>query len=364
MSVGAFCMAYGGLWFLLLRSLYLITFVFINFVFSMNLFRIVSRRDAFGAFCGYPWLRHKFAPACRGVPSARRQGAEARGLPACRRHGVPINRDPRFDHNLIGERQICRIGTYLSAGCLAEHPSVSWQSKEKSMKSFRCYITPILLFILAISGCKNDDNPLSTENIPSYLTGQVIDLQGKPVEGCGVHYIYTMTTSSLAKAEKTCPSTVISYQIPKRSKVTLKIFRYFTQDSIATLVDDTLNAGSYSAQFDATSITNGIYIYQLRADTIFQEKFMAICNTDISVLVNTTPLLKTNSSGIFSLPYGVLGFGKPFAGTSSTGSPVDSVYVSHTIQIVLAKTGYLTNMKTIAINEVNGMTQTFTLIKQ
>jgi hypothetical protein len=84
----------------------------------------------------------------------------------------------------------------------------------------------------------------------------------------------------------------------------------------------------------------------------------------MSLLVNTTPLLKTNSSGVFSLPYGVLGFGVPFNRTSSTGSSIDTVYVSHTIQIVLAKTGYVTNVKTITIDEANGMTQTFTLTKQ
>jgi hypothetical protein len=244
-------------------------------------------------------------------------------------------------------------------------PSVSWQSKENNMKSFNYYITPILLFMLALTGCEKDNNPLSTlENVPSYLTGRVVDSQGKPIDGCGVHYIYTMTSSSLAKTGKTCPSTIISYQIPNRSKVTLKIFRYFTQDSIATLVDDTLNAGSYSTQFDATNITNGIYIYQLRADSIFQEKFMAICNTDISILANTIPLLKTNSSGIFSLPYAVLGFRKPFTGISSSGSAVDSVYVSHTIQIVLAKNGYVTNVKTITIDDAKGMAQTFTLNNQ
>jgi hypothetical protein len=42
MSVGTLSMAGGGLWFLLLRFLYFITQVVINFVFSMNLFRVVQ----------------------------------------------------------------------------------------------------------------------------------------------------------------------------------------------------------------------------------------------------------------------------------------------------------------------------------
>jgi hypothetical protein len=220
------------------------------------------------------------------------------------------------------------------------------------------------LFILAISGCKKNDNPISTiENNPSYLTGHVIDSQGKPVEGCGVHYIYTMTASSMAKIGKTCPSTLIPFEIPKRSKVTLKIFRYFTRDSIAILVDDTLNAGLHSVAFGTTNITNGIYIYQLIIDTLVQEKIITLCNDNVSELVDKTPLLTTNSSGVFSLPYGVLGFRVPFAISSADGSPLDSIYVSHTIQIVLAKTGYVTTTKTITVDESNGMNQTFTLNK-
>jgi len=42
MSVGALRMACGGFQFSLYRSLYLITLIFINFVFSMNLFRVVQ----------------------------------------------------------------------------------------------------------------------------------------------------------------------------------------------------------------------------------------------------------------------------------------------------------------------------------
>jgi hypothetical protein len=41
MSAGTLRMACGGISFLLINSLYLITLVFINFVFSMNLFRLV-----------------------------------------------------------------------------------------------------------------------------------------------------------------------------------------------------------------------------------------------------------------------------------------------------------------------------------
>jgi hypothetical protein len=232
------------------------------------------------------------------------------------------------------------------------------------MESYKYCIIPLSLIFLWIGGCKKNDNPLTTDKLPLFLYGLVHDSQGNPVEGCGVHYMYSMTTSSLAKRGKTCPSTTISFNIPTRSKVTIKIFRWFTQDTIATLIDDTLNAGLHTIVFDASKHTNGIYIYQLRTDTTVQERFMSFLVTDVSALASSNPLVTTNSSGAFSIPFGVFGFSVPFQRTSVSGLTLDTVYISHTIQIVLCKTGYLTAMKTITIDETNGMNQSFTITKQ
>ncbi len=67
-------MACDGFWFSLLRSLYLITFVYINFVFSMNQFRVVH----FVGIHGFTKSYH--LPAV--VPTARRQGAAVRSRSA------------------------------------------------------------------------------------------------------------------------------------------------------------------------------------------------------------------------------------------------------------------------------------------
>ena len=240
----------------------------------------------------------------------------------------------------------------------------SWEIKEESMQALTFFLAPIILFILATSGCKKDDNPLSPQENISSLSGTVVDAQGNPVEGCGVHYIYTMTTSPLSKVDQTCPSTSIQFTILTRSKVTLKIFRCSTRDSIATLVDDTLDAGSHMLAFDASKVTNGIYVYQLRVDTLVQEHYFALNVSDVSALVQTRPLVTTNSSGAFKIPYGVFGFGIPFALTSSAGLPIETLYVSHALQMVLYKSGYAIESKTITIDEVRGMNQTFTLTNQ
>ena len=63
------------------------------------------------------------------------------------------------------------------------------------------------------------------------------------------------------------PSTVISYQVPALSHVTLKIYDVLGKE-ISTLVNGEKNAGIYKAKFDARSyggsnLTTGIYFYRI-----------------------------------------------------------------------------------------------------
>ncbi len=69
------------------------------------------------------------------------------------------------------------------------------------------------------------------------------------------------------------PTTVISYQLPVASYVTLKVYDMLGQE-VATLVNGTLDAGYKSAQFSATNLPSGIYTYRLTAGTYVEVKKM------------------------------------------------------------------------------------------
>ncbi len=60
------------------------------------------------------------------------------------------------------------------------------------------------------------------------------------------------------------PNTTINFSIPVNDYVTLKVYNILGSE-IATLINGNLTAGSYKVDFNAESITSGVYFYELKA---------------------------------------------------------------------------------------------------
>ena len=69
------------------------------------------------------------------------------------------------------------------------------------------------------------------------------------------------------------PSTMISYQLPLSSNVTLKVYDALGNE-VATLVDEFKEAGMHNAEFriDQSELSSGIYFYQLRVSALRNEE--------------------------------------------------------------------------------------------
>ena len=67
------------------------------------------------------------------------------------------------------------------------------------------------------------------------------------------------------------PSTMIRYEIPKESFVSLKIYDVLGRE-VKTLVNEDKPAGSYEINFNAASLSSGIYFYRIKAGSFVQTK--------------------------------------------------------------------------------------------
>ena len=67
------------------------------------------------------------------------------------------------------------------------------------------------------------------------------------------------------------PSTVIRYQLPVASQVSLKVFNVLGNE-VATLVNDYKSAGSYDVDFNSTNLSSGVYFYSLTAGSFTETK--------------------------------------------------------------------------------------------
>jgi len=71
------------------------------------------------------------------------------------------------------------------------------------------------------------------------------------------------------------PSTVIEFSIPQSSAVRLEIFNVVGQ-RVAMLINDQLNAGTHTVNFDASNLASGLYIYRLTAGNFVQTKKLTL----------------------------------------------------------------------------------------
>ena len=67
------------------------------------------------------------------------------------------------------------------------------------------------------------------------------------------------------------PSTMIAYALPHRSRVTLTLFNALGQ-AVATLVNESKDAGSHEVRFNGSNLSSGVYFYRLQAGAFVEAK--------------------------------------------------------------------------------------------
>ncbi|MHB1688059.1 MAG: T9SS type A sorting domain-containing protein [Ignavibacteriaceae bacterium] len=67
------------------------------------------------------------------------------------------------------------------------------------------------------------------------------------------------------------PATTISYSIPVRNFVTLKVYDLFGKE-VATLVNEEKNAGNYKIEFNGNKLSSGVYFYRIQTGNFAETK--------------------------------------------------------------------------------------------
>ena len=67
------------------------------------------------------------------------------------------------------------------------------------------------------------------------------------------------------------PNTTIKYSIPEAGNVELKVYDILG-NKVVTLVNEEKSPGKYIAEFNASTLASGVYVYTLRAKDFIQTK--------------------------------------------------------------------------------------------
>ena len=71
------------------------------------------------------------------------------------------------------------------------------------------------------------------------------------------------------------PETIINYQLPTNSKVSLKVYDILGTE-VAVLVNEEKPAGKYHVKFKGSNLASGVYFYRLHADNFVQTKKLVL----------------------------------------------------------------------------------------
>ena len=71
------------------------------------------------------------------------------------------------------------------------------------------------------------------------------------------------------------PVTIIKYSIPKESDVSLVVFNTLGEE-VAVLVNESKRIGNYEVEFNAATLTSGVYFYQIQTGSFIQVRKMVL----------------------------------------------------------------------------------------
>jgi hypothetical protein len=164
-------------------------------------------------------------------------------------------------------------------------------------KLLNSYTTPVMVLSKSNTSSVDIDLAIMGADVQGLSSeGEVIVLRFEGKAEIGIGSVIARNTGnnnmqvSIAGAEKTLPtsfglnqnypnpfnpSTIISYQLPKQSRVEIAVYNSIGQ-KVATLVNEVKEAGYYNVNFSASGLSSGVYFYQIKAGDFNMSKKMLL----------------------------------------------------------------------------------------
>ena len=137
----------------------------------------------------------------------------------------------------------------LSIIQVVQGQSKSWQLMNKGLTNS---------MVNAISIDQDGYIYAGTENGGLYKSNNIIDAIEKPTKALPDKFFISQNYPNPFN-----PSTIINYQIPKSTLVTLKVYDILGRE-VTTLVNEEKPAGNYEINFNGSRLSSGIYFYRIQ----------------------------------------------------------------------------------------------------
>jgi flagellar hook assembly protein FlgD len=125
------------------------------------------------------------------------------------------------------------------------------------------------VFINGVMNVNSNDPLRPVKTIPVKLTVGVVGIENN-VTGIPTEFSLAQNYPNPFN-----PTTNISFAIPTESFVSIKIYDILGKE-VSKIVNETKQAGYYNFNFDATSLSSGMYFYKIEAGNFVQTKRMLL----------------------------------------------------------------------------------------
>jgi hypothetical protein len=208
--------------------------------------------------------------------------------------------------------------------------------------------TTIYFFLLAFLGiglfnlgaCSSDQPTDNGDSRLPAIYGRVLDAAGNPVANAGVSLLFSYASHAPGTASPTValspnPATSqsnIKLTVPQSGQVNIMLLRADTRAVVDTIADGVFASGQHTRTVDVSNLPNLRYIVQYKTPNDSGEINLMVHKTQFPI---TAPFTRTDSNGLFVIPFASVSIGKLFEGTFETGVTSGWMEISNLLDIAI-----------------------------